>query len=345
MEIHLVAILSIKSFEGTDEIIKYVFSKNVFEFPIFETTYPAMIIDNKFIENLGDKEQKYFEKIYKYEDQEPIIIMSSFNIPPPNEEIKSSVGDGPINVNSKEYQNINEFIAEDTFRKRILDLIISFNLSFCGGINIVEGRLFRNGKLVNNYNVIYNDLEFGKQLSIKVGWPTLTNLPLNQTFNWLMNFKNDMDNISNSRIGRAVNAFTYLFHDSFLYEDDLSDLLWSLVGLESIYTDGNTDLQNQLDYKSQLLLGERKEFKKVVKNMYEYRSKYVHGKLNFASRFSGKDTTDFIEKFSPELSEASNTAISTFTATLQHFVKNNITDINFLRTYNYEITTSKIKNE
>lgn len=344
MEVHLVAILSIKLFEDTQEIMNKILSDKItLDFPIFDSSYPSIIIDNSFVNSLSDNEKKYFKRIDKRKDQVPMIIISTFNLPPFSEEELTELGDGPVNIDSKEYVNFNEFIAERTFRKRIIDLILSINLSYCGGINILEGKLFRYGKKVNDFGTIYNDLDLVKELSAKIGWPKLSNLQIEKTFNWLMNYKNSLDNISDSRIGRAVNAFTYLFHTSIIFENDLNDLLWSLIGLETIYTDGNTDLQNQLDYKSQLILGERQEFKKIIKNMYDYRSRYLHGKLNFASQFSSKDTTDFFDKFYPDLHEATNTAIGTFVASLQYFVLNDITDINFLRTYNYEITTSKSK--
>jgi hypothetical protein len=343
MEVKMSAILAINLYDNfndkviRDKVNRLFKNKITIKFPIFNKTFTTIINDKKTYNKLSDVEKKYYDKINKLNNCKPILIISFIDLPP----ISDDFSEGPVNIDSKHYINHSEFFLEDTFRKRILDLILSINLAYCGGININEGRLFRNGKKVNKFDTIISDLDFSKVLSLKKHWPKLKSLDINKTFKWFMNFKDSLDDISNSRIGRAVNAFTYLFHTSVFFENDLSDLVWSLIGLESIYTEGNIDLQNQLDLKSQLLLGKRQEYKKIVKDMYAYRSQYLHGKLNFASQFSDKDTSHFFDKFYPELYEVTNTAVGTLISTLQYFVINNITDINFKHIYKPFITKYK----
>lgn len=324
MEVHLVAILSVKSSEGTQGIINNLLSnKQAFEFPIYNSLHPALIIDSKSVDSLNMAEKKYFNRIKQLENQEAIIIASNFNLSPISEDL-----------------SISKFLTEKKFKNRIIDLILAVNLAYCGGLNVFEGQLFSNGKTVDSFGLIINELQFGKLLASNIGWPLLSNLPIGKTFSWFMKFNETLDNVSNSSISRALNAFTYLFHTSLWWEDDTGDLLKSLVGLEAIYTDDHLDLQNQLDYKSQLILGERQEFKKVIKKMYKYRSMYIHGKLNIASQFS-IDKEDYFNNYYPDAIEATNTATSVLVATPHYFINNDITDINFLRTYNYEFTTSK----
>lgn len=56
-------------------------------------------------------------------------------------------------------------------------------------------------------------------------------------------------------------------------------------GLEALYCQGNSNLPGQLNVKSTLLLGDRVSFKKDFNKMYDYRSRFVHGDLNFQDQY------------------------------------------------------------
>jgi hypothetical protein len=77
--------------------------------------------------------------------------------------------------------------------------------------------------------------------------------------------------------------------------------------------------------KTQLFLGPQKDFKADVKKMYHYRSRLLHGDLDFASAHSGSSDDEFMN----ESSRASSVASAIFVATLQQMIIRNLKQLQF----------------
>ncbi|QOY36478.1 hypothetical protein AWH56_001945 [Anaerobacillus isosaccharinicus] len=81
--------------------------------------------------------------------------------------------------------------------------------------------------------------------------------------------------------GRALSSFSFL-----LGKDYTNILFRSVMGIEALYAKGTSSLQEQVREKSQLILGKQEAFKKVYTNMYNFRSRYIHGDLDFPTDHS-----------------------------------------------------------
>ncbi len=66
----------------------------------------------------------------------------------------------------------------------------------------------------------------------------------------------------------------------------MSQLFWCMLGIETLYAKGNQGIGEQIRQKVKTILGEPKEFKKKITKLYEYRSKLIHGDLDFPAKFS-----------------------------------------------------------
>lgn len=91
------------------------------------------------------------------------------------------------------------------------------------------------------------------------------------------------------------------------------------MGIEALYARGTGSLQEQVRQKSQVVLGKQEDFKKVYNNMYNFRSRYIHGDLDFATNHS-LDMTDKIMKYNKDIQDATYFAISMLGASLQELV-------------------------
>jgi hypothetical protein len=159
-------------------------------------------------------------------------------------------------------------------------------------------------------------------------WPRLEELKIKETLEWIDNHWSAFNNIPKNRIQRAFNAFSYLFHDN-LMDNSPSDLFFALIGIEALFVAGNESVQKQVDIKSQILLGERKSFKKQFNELYDFRSRFVHGQLNFINKYCLDDLDDDVNNHLFKSYEHSGFASLILIAAIQQHIKLNKTDLEF----------------
>ena len=176
-------------------------------------------------------------------------------------------------------------------------LLIYLNLAKPGVFSTGEGFIKITDKIekpnirFSEFPMLNNSLQFSIGLCKKYKWPPIKELSIIDTLDWLDYHWSAFETISKNKIQRALNSFSYLFHNN--YGDySPSDLFHAMIGLEAIFVIGNKNIQDQVNQKTQLLLGKRKEFKKVFSELYDYRSRYIHGQLDFINKFYVDDTND-----------------------------------------------------
>jgi len=125
-----------------------------------------------------------------------------------------------------------------------------------------------------------------------------------------------------------LNALSHVFHDV-LGKDSYADILWIMIGLEALYCQGNSNVFGQLNVKSALLLGKRVSFKKEFNKMYDYRSRFVHGDLNFQNQYTYVDSSEKVDLHLDDFWSVRALALATFIATLQRLVMENWSSISF----------------
>ena len=118
-------------------------------------------------------------------------------------------------------------------------------------------------------------------------------------------------------------------------QDDVTNLLWSLVGIEALYTEGQGSLLQQVKEKSQVLLGKQEQHKKKMSRMYDFRSRFVHGDLDFSGKRPAYENEDHREH-NKELMETICFAEAILVASLQRLVE---LDWGGLR-YTYQVNDS-----
>ncbi len=209
----------------------------------------------------------------------------------------------------------------------VKQLLVYSNLAKPGAFDTREGKIRITEFLdtekiqISDFTMLANSIPYSLELCEKYKWPPLKELPLNSTLTWLYHHSFALENLSKSRIQRALNAFSYLFHESFK-DNDPGDLFFSLIGIEAIYAQNSNNIQDQVNQKSQLLLGKRNEFKKIFNELYDYRSRYIHGQLNFTNKFFFDDEESAIEQILKTY-EKSAFAIAILTSTIQKHIEEN----------------------
>jgi predicted restriction endonuclease len=103
-----------------------------------------------------------------------------------------------------------------------------------------------------------------------------------------------------------------------------------MLRLEALYTAGGEEsITRQLIRKTELLLGPQEKFRSVVKRMYDYRSRFIHGQISFPSAYCEYEGTRSFESYVDEIGEASDMALAILIATLQKMAREDRTSVRF----------------
>jgi len=233
-------------------------------------------------------------------------------------------------VQKKIHYNSFEYFTESYIRH----LLIYLNLAKPGAFDTREGYIITKQKLrsrtttkISYFPTLINTLPYAIEVAKKYKWPTLKELPIKRTINWLNENWKAFEIMSDNRIQRALNAFSYLFHDN-THDNSPNDLFHALIGIEAIFVQGNSNIQEQVNQKSQILLGRRNDFKKVFTELYDYRSRYIHGQLNFINKYFVDDMGEAIDQML-NTSEKSAFATAILIASIQKHIELNKTELEY----------------
>lgn len=242
----------------------------------------------------------------------------------------SSAIKSELDENNKTEPNYDTF--EYFFECNVKHYLMYMHLAKPGFMNATHGYLLVNESLYNEpvsaskeyfsppSNEIYEALEAQRNF----GWPPIIDLPFRQTFDWLDSHWTAFETLPINRIQRTLNAFSYLFDGN---RD--TTLIYSLIGLEALFVDGNEGIRKQIDSKTQIVLGERTEFKKLVNELYDYRSRYIHGQLNLTNKFFVDDISEEVWKHKSVTSDNSQLAMLVLIASIQRLIELNRTEYEF----------------
>lgn len=209
-------------------------------------------------------------------------------------------------------------IASHEFEKGCYDLVMASNLALPGSLETGAGVLFVNGKFARSTKTLISDFYHDIEECKRRGWPTFVELKLDAVIAWILSHHYHRS-MGLTPVGRAYNSYTYSFSEP--GRSDYMRLFWALMGVESLYGSGTGSIMHQVSERSQVLLGERRSFKKEFKEMYSVRSSFVHGSAPFPSRHFPYDALPEYEDFAKKVWNATTLAESMLVASLQELIR------------------------
>lgn len=225
-------------------------------------------------------------------------------------------------LNDHDFSNLVWLIA-----KKVSEFSVALQIALPGFIHCSEGYVFSNGEFIFKKDPLFSLCQEMLPIVSKIGWPQLDSLEPLKVWKWIENYFTGKENFSSNSTQRAIFAFTNLFDEHNV--DYYIDLIWTMVALESLYVRNNVLVQEQLHEKAQVILGELKDFKKVIKQMYAFRSSFLHGNSDIPSKFLYEEdfdrNVDFIFKYSDTTAISAAILIATF----QYMVINNLEELTF----------------
>ena len=244
-------------------------------------------------------------------------------------ELKLSLND--IYINQEIYNNRNQKLEltpeqnnyfkiktiETELEKYVMDLTFAINLAYPGLFEYYDAKIYRNNKLINKFDTVLIDWQCSYINYLKNEWPLIHCLNIEQVWTCLNTKTNFLDGMSKTAIDRALNALTYTLGNT-SYET----IFYILMGIEAIYNDNaNNGITEQIRVKTEALLKRPEKFKKRISKIYDNRSKFIHGKLNFPTKYCPYDAKeDFEDFYFNKYIETFEDAISILISTIQEYI-------------------------
>jgi hypothetical protein len=261
------------------------------------------------------------------------------------------VGDALLEFSATfEFPGQDRFFATDHTGKRIVrtaeqaiqdwkaflphDLELTIQSYFCalsiayegavrptGNIWMINGSRYRADRYY--LSQIHDAIEF---LRAKQAFPKI-DLEIDKVIKWTFSQNGMCNGNSDTPASRALNYFTRPFVNAFR-NDELSDLVWALAGIEALIVDSGRSSVGQLKEKLCALFSETMEatwLSKMIAETYHFRSRMIHGDRQIKSVFrADEDNSRFDEEYDSQLF-----AIDMLALLLRFVIAKDLSRINF----------------
>lgn len=171
-------------------------------------------------------------------------------------------------------------------------------------------------------------------LSSSDSWPSISSIPLSDTWSWLQSLNSDIHPIAQTRIERALFALLHLGKEN---EVSPTRLIWLAYALEALFDTPDLGINKTLRDRIFLVLGKPtshiKPIKKAIYSFYELRSSLVHGDLEIAYPFVGPSLYPECAELENKIKTDTDLAIAIVWATLQFLVRKNWRSIEFSESF------------
>lgn len=217
-------------------------------------------------------------------------------------------------------------------KRMVINIVMISNIVYPGCMEIGEGKISINDRCYVNVEALHTSLLDVNEEILEKGWPSLEKISLMGAWDWVINKVQYSKVIGDTPANRAMNAFSYQFN-----ADNYEDLFYCLLGVEALYNTSSSDgIMEQIRVKTSILFGEPEEYKKRISQMYQIRSAFVHGSLNFPDKFYLYDAAPQYEEFyHKKYKEALITAQCILVASLRLLIKHQATGFRPIITINY----------
>jgi hypothetical protein len=215
------------------------------------------------------------------------------------------------------------------FRTAISDIVILSNFAKPGCLSVGEGLIISGQSALTSTDRMVCYFEGSIDVSKKYGWPPINELNLRDVWNWAMGLEGFrlLHPMVRGVAGRALAAFANLF-DSSMYSTGLR-IVWTMIGLEALYGKGSVNTSAQFAEKSGIFLARPPELKRRFSNLYNFRSRLVHGDIDLPLPHRYERGATELDKFEDELWEHEDIAEAILISTLQKMVTMNLTTLEF----------------
>jgi hypothetical protein len=307
-------IFSLVSFSDLNDLNKYEFTNS--DCSGFFTINNVNKCHKRIFTDLRTASNIYTTLLHKYHfDTSKYDCFLVFNVTCTSTNLESIVSD---ELSTQEIKRIRKEVVLSAVLEEIYKYLFLLVLRTNNSISILKGYAFYPKHLIAETKPIllrvsldkYKD-KFSQEMEMKSAWEYINRKTL---------FSNGL---SKTNIARAMSLLTIIFFED---NSDISNMALTLTVLEALYARGNSGISSQLADKMKILLGTELVNAKEINQLYNIRSRYIHGDINVYMSFYSHD--DDLEK-DLELYDAYNYGIAIAFETIKKLINANKEDLSF----------------
>lgn len=317
----------VKEYTVILELNKHMFWNDVEkERPYTEDTFRQMLEELNEMEIdfiINEKETKV--KLKVEEKEKKILVILTMKID--KEKYKFPIEYMLEKDNEKEEViEISHIIsALEEFEDQVKNFMIAVNIAYPGLLEVNTIKFYINKMFRNSRKNTTSTLLVSVNEARIDNWPKMNVIKIDRVWNWLKQRKGFMQGMSTNAIERALSAFSYIYNSS-SYED----LFYAMIGIEAIYVRNKEGILQQIKEKTKAIFGEPPDYMKRLKHMYNVRSRFIHGELNFPLYYRTEIQTEEFLKFSDEeYWDSRNFAQAILVASIQQHILRDKEEIEF----------------
>lgn len=230
-----------------------------------------------------------------------------------------------LSINERGFDEMK--LAKDIVHKRlsekliqeINELYIICQLSQPGALKFKDGIILVNNDFLTDYKSYGGFIRDAYSNIIEKDYPKFEFVSLDLLKSKMKDNSISFSSNPSNKLEKAINCFTHAIKPNL---DIVEIMMYSIIGLETLYVTGEANIQKQINDKVQLFLGELKEHKKLIKALYNSRSKLFHGEYYLQPYHFHEDDNlyDYSSKIEDELFEAFSYSIMILIATIQKMI-------------------------
>lgn len=239
-----------------------------------------------------------------------------------SDDVRALLTSGEIEHTDELLEGLAQYFAWDVLRRGPLTLLTSCNLAYPGVIT--TGKWIVAGEVSSNFNN-YLGLVSGHREHLNL--PNFPTLALEQCYDWVRNIGCVAERSPGTKVANAFNAFTNFFYSGGDHNYE-ADIIWAMMGIEALLVSSNNiqrDIRNRLSF-----LLDEKVSDKQVNELYDARSRYIHGQIPIHNKWSHSGPKVKVRKKKVWLDNYTGTAVFWLVSLLQELCRRDLADIEFI---------------
>ncbi|WP_242343328.1 hypothetical protein [Anaeromyxobacter terrae] len=213
-------------------------------------------------------------------------------------------------------------VAVEDFAHNITNLAIVTNWAIPGSLDCAEGHVAADGAGVVSTPRVSCEMPLQSYIvARRLHWPGIRRVSVARAWQWANRNDGFVKGFGGGRVGRALHALSYvLAYDG---RSEAVGLLWAILGLEALFgSRGGHQLRDRVE----ALLGKPEKNKRLLSEVYDLRSRLVHGDEEIPAAHAKHEEED---KFGDAMGRGMDIGLAALIASFHELVRRNWAGIAF----------------
>lgn len=215
-------------------------------------------------------------------------------------------------------KDLVKFETVKLLKKSLDEAFIMSHISTPGALKLRNGVLFINDKFYEEYETLSGFVREAFEHCDIIKYPKIEYISTRELYSKLKMLNVNFKISPTCQLEKALNCLSNVLNPRL----DINEILmYSVIGLETLFVNGEQNIQRQIDEKVQLLLGQLSSHKRIIKNLYNFRSKLFHGEFELKPyHYYRNELIDDLDEIDSKLYEACTFSTLILVASIQKMI-------------------------